>query len=107
MDMIWHEAIGPDFHRVSVAPLGHQFDIGFIIFIVEKGLHAAVTALRNMVRKAGCYDACDTGHVPKLMDRFLSVKRELSMVSAEMVVVSPEMAAATIKGIAAGLRNTG
>jgi hypothetical protein len=40
----------------------HQFDIGQIIVIAEKGLLPAITALGDVMWVARGYDSCDSCH---------------------------------------------
>jgi hypothetical protein len=66
VDMVWHEAICPDSHATFAAPLCHQREILFVVFIVEKGFHATIAALGNVVRYSACDDSCDSWHGERL-----------------------------------------
>lgn len=68
MDVVWHQAVGPDFNRTFPAPFGQKGNVRPVIIITEEGLHPSVAPLGNMVRDAGGYDTCDSGHVWRLME---------------------------------------
>lgn len=65
--MVWHEAIRPDGHATFTAPLRHQRKILFVVFIVEKGFHAAIAALGNVMRYSAGDDSCDSWHGKRLL----------------------------------------
>ena len=50
--MIRHEAVTPYLDSLVTAPMGHQFQVGAIVPLVEKRLLPPVATLRNMVRHA-------------------------------------------------------
>lgn len=60
--MVRHQAPGSDFKTGFAAPFSHQRYIGMIVIIAEKGLLAAIAALRDMIRNAWDYNAGDTCH---------------------------------------------
>ena len=72
MHMVRHQAPGPDCHAAFAAPFSHQRYIGMIVIVAEKGLLAAIAALRDMMGKAWGYNAGDTCHkwrVSEICDR--------------------------------------
>jgi hypothetical protein len=58
MDMIEHQAIRQDLDLESVAPLCHELDVAMVIFVTEKRLLSAVSALSDVMRKARCENTC-------------------------------------------------
>jgi hypothetical protein len=52
MDMIGHQAIRQDLDLDSVAPLCHELDAAMVIFVTEKRLLPAVSAMSDVMRKA-------------------------------------------------------
>jgi hypothetical protein len=58
MDMIGHQAIRHDLDLESVAPLCHELDVALVIFVTEKRLLSAVSALRDVMRKTRCDNTC-------------------------------------------------
>jgi hypothetical protein len=58
MDMIGHQAIRQDLDLESVAPLCHEFDVALLIFVTEKRLLPAVSALGDVMRKGRCDNTC-------------------------------------------------
>ena len=49
VNVIRHQAEGPYLDRAIAAPLGHQFDVGRIIFVLKKRLLPTVPALGHKV----------------------------------------------------------
>jgi hypothetical protein len=62
VDMVAHEAIGPDLHRISLAVLFEPFEILQVIDICPKNHLAVVATLGDVVRKSLRYCSCDPGH---------------------------------------------
>jgi hypothetical protein len=60
--MIGHQAPGPDVDMILLAPQRHQFDVGQIIVITEKGLLATITALGDVMWVARGYYSCNSCH---------------------------------------------
>jgi hypothetical protein len=58
MDMIGHQAIRQDLDLERVAPLCHELDVALVIFVTEKRLLPAVSALSDVIRKARCDNTC-------------------------------------------------
>jgi hypothetical protein len=58
MDTIGHQAIRQDLDLESVAPICHELDVTLVIFVTEKRLLPAVSALSDVVRKARCDNTC-------------------------------------------------
>jgi hypothetical protein len=49
MDVIGHQAIAPNRNPFLAAPIGHQFQIGRIVAIVEERRLSAVPSLRDVM----------------------------------------------------------
>jgi hypothetical protein len=58
MDMIGHQAMRHDLDLESVAPLCHELDVALVIFVTEKRLLSAVSALSDVMRKSRCDNTC-------------------------------------------------
>jgi hypothetical protein len=58
MDMVGYQAIRQDLDFESVAPICLELDVALIIFVIEKRLPSAVSALSNVVRKSRCDNTC-------------------------------------------------
>jgi hypothetical protein len=58
MDMIGHQAMRHDLDLESVAPLCHELDVTLVIFVTERRLLSAVSALSDVMRKARCDNTC-------------------------------------------------
>jgi hypothetical protein len=58
MDMIAHQAMRQDLELESVAPICHELDVTLVIFVTEKRLLPAVSALSDVMRKAKCDNTC-------------------------------------------------
>ena len=52
VDVIRHQAVAPNLDALFAAPVGHQFHIGGIVFLVEKRPLSTVAALGHVVRHA-------------------------------------------------------
>ena len=68
MHMIRHQAPGPDVDLVGLAPLGHQFDVGEVIIVAEKGLLTAIASQGDVMWIARGYysfDSCHECHLSK------------------------------------------
>jgi hypothetical protein len=63
MNMIRHQAIGPDLYPALCAPLRHELPIALIIIIAEENLLSAIPPLGNMVRYTGRNNSGQSGHV--------------------------------------------
>lgn len=55
MDMIWHQAIGPDIDSVASSRCRHKINIVRVVFFTKKSALPAVASLRYMVGQAGNY----------------------------------------------------
>jgi hypothetical protein len=62
MDVIGHQAIGPTFHAICLAALGHEIKVKRIVLIAQEKRLPPVAALRNMVREIGNRDAREPSH---------------------------------------------
>jgi hypothetical protein len=67
VDMVAHEAIGPDLHSISLAVLFEPFEILQVISICPKYHLAIVATLGDVVRKSFRYCSCDPGHGRNLL----------------------------------------
>ena len=62
MDVIGHQAIGPDFRPRLSAALGEERKIAPVVVVAEKGFLAAVAALGNVVGVSGDDQSRQTRH---------------------------------------------
>ena len=51
VNMIGHEAVGPNLDPAFPAPVGHQFQISRIIFIAKERLLPTISALGYVIRQ--------------------------------------------------------
>ncbi|MEN6405922.1 MAG: hypothetical protein ABFC77_05565 [Thermoguttaceae bacterium] len=72
MNVVWHQAIRPNLYSLFAAPLGHQFQVGRIVAIVEKRLLSAIAALRNVMRQTRDDQPCQSCHPKKTIGNYLS-----------------------------------
>ena len=63
MDVVWHQAIGPDRDSCLQGLLGKQVEIDFVVAIFKEDGLAAVAALGDMVGKPWNHDTRQTCHV--------------------------------------------
>jgi hypothetical protein len=75
VDVVGHQAIGPDLNPCPARGIGQQIEVQFVVAILEEGLLAAVAALRHMMRDAGQYDAGKARHEWRLSQRDVTRKR--------------------------------
>ena len=66
MDVVGHQAIGPDLDAEATAGFGEPIAIERIVAVLEKDALAPVAALGHMMRQAGDDDAGDAGHGRRL-----------------------------------------
>ena len=62
MDVVGHQAIGPDGDALLAALARQEVAIEFVVLVGEKHPLAPIAALRHMMRKAGDNEAGDAGH---------------------------------------------
>jgi hypothetical protein len=62
MDVVRHQAIGPDLHRRLAAALGQEVAIELVVRRLEEHRLAAVAALGHVMREARNDDAADARH---------------------------------------------
>jgi hypothetical protein len=62
VNMVRHQAPGPDGDVIGTAPLRHQIDIGEVIVVAKKGLLTAIPPLGDVVWEARDYYSCDSCH---------------------------------------------
>ena len=62
MDVVGHQAVGPDFDAASPAPLGHKSEIRPVVVLAEEGLLSAISPLRHVMGVARHNDTCDSRH---------------------------------------------
>lgn len=67
--MVWHKAPRPDFHPTFSAPFGHEREVFQIIVVTEEGLLAAIAALGDVVRDAGCNNSRHSCHAQIVAER--------------------------------------
>jgi hypothetical protein len=58
MDMIGHQAIRQDLDLETVARLCHEVDVALVIFVTEKRLLSAVSALSDVMTNSCCDNTC-------------------------------------------------
>ena len=66
VDVIGHEAVGPDLDLASTAPLPHQLQVAAVILVTEERLLSTVSPLRDVVRETRDDDTCQSGHEGRL-----------------------------------------
>jgi hypothetical protein len=66
VNMVGHQAIGPDLGLRAPRCIGQQIEIDRIIAVLEKGPLAPIAALGHMMRNAGHHEARKAGHVARL-----------------------------------------
>ncbi len=66
VDVIGHQAVGPDFGRRLGSGLGEKPDIGLIIGLGKEGFQVPVAPLGNVMGNARHHDARQSSHEPKL-----------------------------------------
>jgi len=62
MDMIGHQAVGPDRDTMLAALLTQQIAIEFVVGIGEKHVLAPISALGDMMGQTGNDETSDAGH---------------------------------------------
>jgi len=62
MNVIGHQAIGPDSDAMLTALLAREIAVEFIVGVGEEHGFAPISALRYMVRQAGNDETGDAGH---------------------------------------------
>ena len=53
LDVIWHQAVAPDFHFTGCAPFSHEFKINLEINLPEESLLTPIATLRDVVMHPG------------------------------------------------------
>ena len=66
MDMVWHEAIGPDRHGSLVHLPAQDIAIDILIAVFEEDRLAAIAACGDVMGTAGNDNAGETGHTVRL-----------------------------------------
>jgi hypothetical protein len=77
VDMVRHETISPYFDMVLCTPIRHEFQIGKMVFIIEKSLLPPVSPLNHMVGQARCNSSCYSRHAFFRTNRFPVVNRSV------------------------------
>ena len=62
MDVVGHQAVRPDLHAMTAAPLGHEPELCPVIVIAKERLLAAIAPLRDMMRITRNDDTCESRH---------------------------------------------
>lgn len=65
LDVVWHQAIGPDRYARSPRSLGEEIEVEFVVAILEEGALAAIAALGHVVRDTGKDNAGEPSHAPE------------------------------------------
>lgn len=69
VDVIGHEAVGPDLNPAFAAPLGHQLQIGDVVLLAEKRLLPTVPPLRDVMRITRYNHSCNPRHDDSIKER--------------------------------------
>ena len=69
MHVVPHQAVRPDAVAVLAGPLDQQREVLSVVLVAEERLHAAVPALRDMVRQPRNHDSRYPRHNETLTDR--------------------------------------
>ena len=72
VNVVWHEAIGPDLDRRFAAMFGEKIAIDFLVADLEENGLAPIAALGNVMRTSGDDDASETSHDQNISPRALS-----------------------------------
>ena len=78
VDMVGHQAVGPDLDAAAIAPLAHQADVGLMILVGEKRAQTAVAPLRQVMREPGSHYARQPRHAGSLDRSVPSVKQTIA-----------------------------
>jgi hypothetical protein len=62
MDMIWHQAVRPDFDLVSAAPFLHQIQVDLIVVVTKERPLSTASPLNDVMGETRCDDRCQSGH---------------------------------------------
>jgi hypothetical protein len=62
MDMIAHQAPGPDQKAIPVGSFAQEIEVDGTVGIAVEDGHPAIASLRHMVRQASDYCTSDSGH---------------------------------------------
>jgi hypothetical protein len=62
MRWVRHRAIGPNLRPAAFARGRHEVLVLRKVLVHEKNLLTTIATLRDVMRKTGGYDACDSGH---------------------------------------------
>jgi hypothetical protein len=62
MDMIGHQAVRPYLHSAFLAPIGHQFHIGRIVFVAKKRLLPTISTLGYVMWQTRNDQSSQPGH---------------------------------------------
>jgi len=97
MDVVRHEAVGPDLDPMPVAPFAHEGEVQEVVVSAEERLLPAVTPLRDVVRQERDDRAGHAGHgdrVPTIARMWLgqmtdAAESPLTKVGTELRMVSP------------------
>src|ERR1017187_7389373 len=74
MNMIGHQAIGPNRDVEFSAPLGHEFHVCKVVVLAEESLLTAIASLGNVMRHPRNNNASKSGHAPKILEETVIVK---------------------------------
>ena len=62
VNMVGHQAIGPDFNSCLQRLFGQQIAINFVIAVLKEDRLSPIPALRHMVGKSGYHDPRQSSH---------------------------------------------
>jgi hypothetical protein len=69
MDVVGHQAIGPDLAARATRRLGEEVAVERVVAVLEKGLLPAIAALGHVIGDAGKDDAREPGHASLQSER--------------------------------------
>ena len=62
VDVVWHQAIGPDLRTRALSRLAEQVEVELVVAVLEEGLLPAIAALGDVVGIAGKHEAGEACH---------------------------------------------
>jgi len=83
LNMVGHEAVGPNCNNTLGTPLNHKLYVDLIILLAEKGLLSAVSSLNYMMGVSRYHHSCHSGHIQIATLMNSSCQSKTSMVSPE------------------------
>jgi hypothetical protein len=75
MDMVVHQAIGPNGQTGDVPPLSKKAEIVGFVIVREKNVLAAIAALHDVMGNPGNYDSSGSRHLIKEDGAFTGISQ--------------------------------